>query len=83
MFLLYRPFFRNVKIENKCELRAKTVTQAACNSILHFSEINLERKGSFYTDTKAGKVIQYNPEAKSVRGLAGSGHNSSFDIQTN
>ena len=32
-----------------------------------------------YTGTKAGKVMQYNPDDNPVRALVGSGHNSSSD----
>ena len=66
----------------KCELSAKTVTKAVCNSTLPCSEVNqvCTLNGRVvYTDTKAGKVRQYNPDDKSVRTLLGSGHNSSSD----
>ena len=66
----------------KCELSAKTVTKAVCNSTLPCSEVHqvCTLNGRVvYTDTKAGKVMQYNPDDKSVRTLVGSGHNSSSD----
>ena len=66
----------------KCELSAKTVTKAVCNSTLPCSEVNqvCTLNGRVvYTDTKGGKVMQYNPDDKSVRTLVGSGHNSSSD----
>ena len=66
----------------KCELSAKTVTKAVCNSTLPCSEVNqvCTLNGRVvYTDTKAGRVMQYNPDDKSVRTLVGCGHNSSSD----
>ena len=59
----------------KCELSTKTVSQAVCNSTLPCSrEVNqvcaLNGK-VVYTDTKAGKVMQYNPDDNSVRALVG------------
>jgi len=66
----------------KCELSAKKVTQVVCNSTLPCFEVNqvctLNRK-IVYTDTKARKVKQYNPDDNSVRVLVGSGHNSFSD----
>ena len=59
----------------KCD----TVTQAVCSSTFPCSEVNqvcaLDEK-VVYTDTKAGKVMQYNPDDNSVRALVGSVHNS-------
>ena len=66
----------------KCELSAKTVTQAVGNSTLPCSEVNQVCTLSgkvVYTDTKAGKVMQYNPDDNSVRALVGSGHNGYSD----
>lgn len=66
----------------KCELSTKTVTQAVCNSTPPCSEVNQVCTWNgkvVYTDTKAGKVMQYNPDDNSVRALAGSCNNSSSD----
>lgn len=56
------------------------MTKAICNSTLPCSEVNqvctLNGK-VVYTDTKVGKVMQYNPDDNSVRALVGSGPNSS------
>ena len=56
----------------KCELGTKTVTQTVCNSTLPCSVANqvcLLNGKVVYWDTKAGKVMQYNPGDKSVRAL--------------
>ena len=56
--------------------------QAVCNSILPCSEVNqvCAFNGKVvYTDTKAGKFMQYNLDDNPVRALLGSGHNSSSD----
>ena len=66
----------------KSELSTKTVTQAVCNSTLPCSEVNpvCTLKGKVvYTNTKVGKIMQYNPDDKSARALRGSGYNSSSD----
>ena len=56
------------------------MTQVVCNSTPPCSEVNqvcaLNGK-VVYTDTKAGKVMQYNSDDNSVRALVGSGHNNS------
>lgn len=52
------------------------------NSTLPCSEVNqvCTLNGKIvYTDAKAGKVKQYNPDDNSVKVLVGSGHNSSSD----
>ena len=61
---------------------AKTVTQVVCNSTLPGSKVNQVFTSSekiVYTDTKARRVKQYNPDDNSVRVLVGSGHNKSSD----
>ena len=53
------------------------MTEAVCNSTLPCSEVNqvFTLNGKVvYTDTKAGKVMQYNPDDNSVRALVGSVH---------
>ena len=58
------------------------MTQAVCNSTPPCSEVNQVCTWNgkvVYTDTKAGKVMQYNPDDNSVRALAGSCNNSSSD----
>ena len=48
------------------------MTKAVCNSTLSCSEVNqvCTLNGRVvYTDTKAGKVMQYNPDDKSVTGV--------------
>ena len=56
--------------------------QAVCNSTLPCSEVNqvcaLNGK-VLYIDSKAAKVMQYNPDDNSARALVGSDHNSSSD----
>ena len=64
-------------------LVTKTVTQAVCNSTPPCSEVNqvCALNGKIvYTDTKAGKVVQYNPDDNSVRTSVRSAHNSSADL---
>lgn len=58
------------------------VTQAVCKSTVPCSEANQVCALNWkvvYKDTKAGKVMQYNPDAKSVRALVESSHSSSSD----
>ena len=67
---------------HKCELSTNTVTQVVCNSTLPCSEVNqvCTLNGKIvYTDVKARKVKQHNPDNNSVKVLVGSGHKSSSD----
>ena len=59
----------------KCELSTKTVT-LPCSEINQICALNGK---VLYTDTKAAKVMQYNPDDNSARALVGSDHNSSSD----